>query len=360
MDARGNLQDLVGFLARIADDKGAAAANAYLRENFSDDQIKSIDWLAGMRCAFQHSALNEKRRLLSASNMLGDAGFYLPMEAMFELGFPRTEFIVNVDLSRGRLGDTLGQLARHLHAMHSLNLVLFVKSRMSSYRRILLSKSHGFMNDLISVDLIPPINSYLRSVASNEVFDRTFLAAASPTVLQGLGSPDSLKVDLAHDVLVLHVRAGDALFIGALMLPPLIYYQQAISKSGAKKVVVVSEPANIQDPCVNPVPDLIQSFCESSGIDCIIQSSDEMEVDAATLFYAKRVVASNSSFSKWLPLYGESCESLMIPDSPGGGDHWVQDECITYVDCWYGFDREKWKESLDYRLAWVSGEVQSQ
>ena len=80
-----------------------------------------------------------------------------------------------------------------------------------------------------------------------------------------------------------------------------------------------------------------------------------MEVDAATLFYAKRVVASNSSFSKWLPLYGNSCESLTLPDLPGGGDHWVQDECITYVDCWDGFDNEKWRDSLDYRLAWVSG-----
>ena len=360
MDARMNLQDLVGFLARIADDKGAAAANAYLGENLTDDQIKSVDWLAGMRCAFQYSALNEKRRLLSASAMLGDAGFYLPMEAMFELGFPRTEFIVNVDLSRGRLGDTLGQLASHLHAMHSLNLVLFVKSRMSSYRRIMLSKSHGFMNDLISVDLTPPIESYLRSVASNEVFDRTFLVAASPTVLQDLGSPDSLKIDFAHDVLVVHVRAGDALFKGALLLPPMSYYQTAILASKAKRVILVSEPANPQDPCVNPVPELIQSFCKLSNIDCIVQSSEEMEVDAATLFYAKRVVASNSSFSKWLPLYGDSCESLMIPDSPGGGDHWVQDECITYVDCWDGFDREKWKESLDYRLAWVSGDVQSE
>ena len=352
-----SLQDLVGFLARIADDKGAAAANAYLRENFTDDQIKNIDWLAGMRCAFQYSALNEKRRLLSASAMLGDAGFYLPMEAMFELGFPRTEFIVNVDLSRGRLGDTLGQLALHLHAMHSLNLVLCVKSRMSSYRRILLSKSHGFMNDLISVDLTPPINSYLRSVALNEVFDKTFLVAVSPLVLQGLGSPDDLKVDITHDVLVLHVRSGDALFLGALTLPPLSYYQQAISASGSKRIVVVSEPPNTQDPCIDPVPGLIQTFCESLGIDCIIQSSDKMEVDAATLFYAKRVVASNSFFSKWLPLYGEYCESLIIPDLPGGGDHWEQDECITYVDCWDGFDQQKWKESLDYRLAWVSGDV---
>ena len=85
-----SLQDLVGHLSRIADDKGAAAADAYLRAYLNEDQIKSSDWLAGMRCAFQYSALNERRRLLSATTMLGDAGFYLPMEAMFELGFPRS------------------------------------------------------------------------------------------------------------------------------------------------------------------------------------------------------------------------------------------------------------------------------
>ena len=84
---------------------------------------------------------------MSATTMLGDAGFYLPMEAMFELGFPRSEFIVNVDLPDGRLGDTLWQVAMILHAMHGLNLVLFLKSRMSSYRRVLLSKSCEFMND---------------------------------------------------------------------------------------------------------------------------------------------------------------------------------------------------------------------
>ena len=38
-----------GFLARIADDKGAAAANAYLGENLTDDQI-GVNWLAA-RCA---------------------------------------------------------------------------------------------------------------------------------------------------------------------------------------------------------------------------------------------------------------------------------------------------------------------
>ena len=352
-----SLQDLVDFLARIADDKGAAAADKYLKENLSEDQIRSSDWLAGMRAAFQYASLNEKRRLLYASQILGESGFCLPMEALFELGFPRREFIVNVDLFSGRLGDTLGQLARYLHAMHSLNLVLSVKPRMSRTRRLMLSSSCKFDHDPVVIDMFPPVEEYLQSSISNMVFNRSFLSAVSTLVLEDLGSFRNSKFDRFDDLLALHVRAGDALFEGALILPPLNYYQSAILFSGVKRVVVVSEPANLQDPCINPVPGLIQSFCEESGIDCIVQSSEKMEIDAATLFFAKRVVASNSSFSKWLPLYGDSCASLMIPDSPGGGDHWVQDECITYVDCWGGFDQEKWKQSLDYRLAWVSGYV---
>jgi len=224
----------------------------------------------------------------------------------------------------------------------------------------MLSSSFKFDHDPAMINLFPPVEEYLQSSVSNMVFNRMFLSAVSPLVLEDLAPSCDSKFDGFDDVLVLHVRSGDALFMGALILPPLSYYQSAILGSGVKRVIVVSEPGNIQDHCVNPVPDLIQSFCDSSGFDCIVQSSEEMEVDAATLFYAKRVVASNSSFSKWLPLYGDSCEWLTIPDSPDGGDHWVQDECITYVDCWGGFDREKWKESLYYRLAWVSGEVQSQ
>ena len=353
-----NLQDLVGFLSRIADDKGAAAADAYLKNNLTEEQINSQDWLSGMRCAFQYSALNEKRRLLSAVTMLGDAGLYLPMEALFELGFPKREFIVNVDLTNGRLGDSLQQLAMHIHAMHCLNLVLFVKSRLSSYRRVLLSKSHGFMHEVASADLTPPVRDYLYSVALNEVFEKTYLHAASPFVLENITSFDGLKVDVGHEAIVLHVRSGDALFFGKLHLPPLSYYKSAIINSNSRRVIVVSEPAHPQDPCVNPVPVQIKSFCTSLGIECILQSSVEIELDAATLFYAKRVVASNSSFSKWLPLYGNSCESLIIPESPNGEDQWVRDACITYINCWDGFDQEKWNDSLDYRLCWVSGESQ--
>ena len=106
---------------------------------------------------------------------------------------------------------------------------------------------------------------------------------------------------------------------------------------------------------MNPVPQLIVNFCKSSAIDCHIQSSDSLEIDAATLFNAKRVIASNSHFSNWLPLYGDSCATLIIPACSSGENDWLQDDCITYVDYWKGFDQNKWKNALDYRIAWVSG-----
>ena len=165
----------------------------------------------------------------------------------FELGFPRREFIVNVDLS-GRLGDTLGQLARYLHAMHSLNLVLSVKSRMSRTRRLMLSSSCKFDHDPVVIDMFPPVEDYLQSSISNMVFNRSFLSAVSTLVLEDLGSFRNSKFDRFDDLLALHVRAGDALFEGALVFPPLRYYQSAILGAGLKKVLVVAEPASIQDP----------------------------------------------------------------------------------------------------------------
>ena len=29
----------------------------------------------------------------------------------------------------------------------------------------------------------------------------------------------------------------------------------------------------------------------------------------------------------------------------------------AYIDCWNAFNQEKWRDSLDYRLGWVSGEL---
>ena len=359
------VESLMDFAARLFDlvrIRGITAGLYTLKNAASDEDLSNSLYLQGLHDAFASGSSAELRRLLLSYQVLSDSGISLPLSTLFEIGFPRREFVLIANLRDGRLGDRLAQLCPILHAMHELNLVVFANEYFGERRRVMLSASCEFEGDMLRFDLDKTVSYYIKEVAKRMRFCRRHLVAASNFVLRSLPSPERLDIDETFliDSLVCHVRAGDALFMGALILPPLSYYEQAISKSDAKKVLVVSEPSYSQDPCADPVPRLIQCFCESSGIDCIVQSSDEMEVDAATLFYAKRVVASNSSFSKWLPLYGDSCESLMIPDSPGGGDHWVQDECITYVDCWKGFDQEKWKESLDYRLAWVSGEVQSQ
>ena len=143
------------------------------------------------------------------------------------------------------------------------------------------------------------LRDYVLEISAKQTFSLSLLRGVSTSLFSKL--PKQEMLPFSTESLVVHVRAGDALFEGLLFLPPLHYYISAILNSRKKEVVVVAEPPNNQDPCVNPVPDLIQSHCKSSGIKCFIQSSDE-EVDAATLFYAKTVVASNSSFSKWLPL----------------------------------------------------------
>ena len=205
------------------------------------------------------------------------------------------------------------------------------------------------------------VSEYLIGEAKSCFFDRNLLFKYSSQLLCGLKKLNTLahlKLQL-NDTLVVHIRSGDGLFVGTNMfLPPLDYYINAIKKSGCDKVLVVAEPfCESKDPFPSPVPSRIASACEKEGVECSIQSSDDLAVDVAALFYAKRVVASNSSLSKLVPLYGNSCESLVIPDLLTGGDHWLQDKCIKYVDCWQGFDKARWKDSLNYRLAWVSGEL---
>ena len=358
MDVRSTVQLVLQDASSVCESCGPTRALSSLRQRIPPDLLKSDECLAALLDAYGSASMAEKRKMRRVAGDLESFGIALPRDLLFFLGVPQREFGLKVDLLDGRLGDTLGQLARFIHAMHVLNLVLFVRSKLSKSRSVMLCCADAFDEEFsVNDGNHGALRDYVFEVAGKSDFSLEFLRGLSPSLFSGLPSRESLP--LVSDSLVVHVRAGDALFLGALTLPPLKYYEQAISRSGAQKVVVVAEPANIQDPCVNPVPELIRSFCDSLGIDCIVQSSEEMEVDAATLFYAKRVVASNSSFSKWLPLYGDSCQRLTIPDSPSGGDHWVQDESITYVDCWDGFDREKWKESLDYRLAWVSGDAQS-
>ena len=358
MDNRVTVRDVVWAALSTCESRGPTQALRQLKTRIPAETVQSSEYLQALFDAYKSASTAEKSKMRRAAEDLAGMSIALPRDILFYLGIPKREFGLRVDLLNGRLGDTLGQLAKFVHAMHALNLVVYVKSRLSKHRTVMLCCADSFDEEFGIYDGNEgTLHDYVFDVANDQVFSRTFLTDLSPSLFSRLPSRDSLS--FSSDSLVLHVRAGDALFMGALTLPPLSYYQMAISASEAKKVVVVAEPANSQDPCVNPVPGLIQSFCDSSGIECTIQSSEEIEIDAATLFYAKRVVASNSSFSKWLPLYGDFCHSLIIPDSLGGGDNWVQHECITYVDCWDGFELEKWRESLDYRLAWVSADVQS-
>ncbi len=358
MDQRFSMQDMVGFLARIAHDQGAHAASKYMNANIAAEDIAKSDWLKGMNCALQYAAINERKRLLSLNQALGAAGLFLPIEALFEFGLPRKEFIINIDTTNGRIGDSLGQLASYIHAMIELNLVLIVKPRLSRSARILLHHSLLFSEDLICIGSTPPLLDYLNRVAESRPFNRAFLASQTSALFDMLPMPKHITYGtlLQNGALVIHVRAGDALFQGAIALPPLRYYLNAIIASMPNFVIVVAEPYYRQkDPFPNPVPALIKASCNAIGVECHIQSSDDMHLDAATLFYAQAVVASGSSFSKWLPLYGKSCISLTLPVSPGNSHEWAQDSCMHYVDCWNGFDQDKWNSDLDYRLAWVTG-----
>ena len=93
--------------------------------------------------AFAKSSISESRRLLHVAQALGDAGYYLPMDALFQIGLPRREFIVKCNLTHGRLGDGLGQMNEYIHAMKSLNLVLIVNPYGTSSKNVLLSCSQS-------------------------------------------------------------------------------------------------------------------------------------------------------------------------------------------------------------------------
>ena len=358
MDTRfTTLEDWRTYFSHCAQKQGAAYAGKQIDSLFGDD-IRKSEFLYGMKEAFTSSSQSELRRLLYITQALGDSGYYFPMEALFQMGLPRREFIVKCNLTHGRLGDSLARMAYFIHAMRELNLVLIAKTYGSPSKTVLLSCSNEFDSDLFVLDANTPVADYLHKVGSSCSFDRNLLVNFSSQLLcnfQELRRLSGLKEEL-KDTVVAHIRSGDGLFHGGNMsLPPLSYYLDNIEKSGCKKALIVAEPFyEGKDPFPSPVPELITSGCEKLSIECNIQSSDLLDNDVAALFYATRVIASNSSLSRMVPLYGDSCKSLTIPAT---GEKWLQDSSITHVNCWEGFNREKWVESLDYRIAWVSGKT---
>lgn len=354
MDTRGTLDDALSEIFKICESRGPVSALSRLSQLVPNEMVTSSEYLRALCDAYISASHSEKRRIRRSAEDLANYGIKFPRDILFSLGVPKRQFCLKINFLRGRLGDNLKYLSYYIHGMHALDLILFVKSPMSQLRYIMLSVTDTFSEEIEIFDgNDSALSDYVMEIGKGSIFSRNMLTSLSSSLFSIFPKRESLP--FLDDSLVIHVRGGDALFDGALNLPPFSYYMNLISNTSAKSVTVVAEPPNIQDPCANPVPQLIMDYCLSSGIDCLIQSSDSLEVDAATLFYAKRVVASNSHFSQWLPLYGESCESLTMPDSPDGENHWVQDDCITYVDCWEGFDRKRWGDSLNYRISWVSG-----
>ena len=138
------------------------------------------------------------------------------------MGVPRKEFGLRVNFLNGRLEDTLGQLASFVHAMYELNLVLFVRSILSTSNSVMLCFSDSFDEEFGIYDGDEgTLRDYIFEVASSCTFSLSLIRQLSTSLFSRLPSRESLS--LPSDALVVHIRAGDALFRGALTLPPLSY-----------------------------------------------------------------------------------------------------------------------------------------
>ena len=345
------------YFSHLAEKHGARYASGHIN-GFHETYGTTNEFLYGMQVAFSSATGSELRRLLHVVQALSDADIRIPMDVFFQLGLPQKEFIVKCKFTHGRLGDYLSQMAYLLHAMRELSLVLALRPYGSTSKSILLTCSDEFNSELFMIDMNTSVFEYLKNVASSVSFDRRLLFNFSSKIfcnLDQLLQQYGLKKKLEKTIVV-HVRSGDGLFDGCNMfLPPLNYYLNSIEKSGLKKVLVVAEPFyEKKDPFPSPVPGLIASACANKGIECNIQSSSLLDLDVAALFYASHVVASNSLLSTMIPLYGDSCKSLTLPD---GDACWIHDACMTRINCWKGFNEEEWRKNLDYRIAWVSGQA---
>ena len=226
MDKRATIDELVRESFYNCESRGPTSALRSLTTRIPAEKVESSEYVRGLFAAYRSASAVEKSRMRRAVEDLAGFGVALPRDFVFYLGVPRKEFGLRVDLLNGRLGDTLCQLARYVHAMHALNLVLFVKSRVSLRRSVMLCCADSFDEEFSVYDGNEgTLRDYVFEVASNQVFSRDFLGELSSSLFSKLPAQNSLS--LAAGSLVLHVRAGDALFEGALTLPPLSYYQSA-------------------------------------------------------------------------------------------------------------------------------------
>ena len=354
MDNRSTLSKVLEQFFLECEARGPSLAVNHLQQRIPNELFESNDHLRGIANGAIASSFQEKRNLIKAAGTLIDAGFDIPMEILFRLGVPKRGFAIKANFINGRLGDTLGQLANLLHASEKLDLVLFVNPRLSSKKTVLVSYSTSFDEEIQLLDAsLGGARTYLDKVAREAKFNRSIVQDIDPIFFDLLPPLEKLPNPEVHNnnCLTIHVRGGDALFAGSLNLPPLRYYINAIKTIRPKKVFTIVEPKNPQDHCDNPVPEKILEYCNSNNISCLMQSSEDLLIDAATLFYAHQVVASNSSFSKWLPVFGNSTYTAM--PTIDANNEWLNDPSIHYAECYEDFDGEAWQKDLNYRLQWV-------
>ena len=138
MDNRSTVEEMLGHIFSICESRGPTIALRSLMEKAPVEKVESSEYLQALSDAYRSASIAEKSRMRRAIEDLACMGIALPRDLLFFMGFPQKEFGFKVDLVNGRLGDTLGKLAKLVHAMHALNLVLFVRSKLSKSRSVML------------------------------------------------------------------------------------------------------------------------------------------------------------------------------------------------------------------------------
>ncbi len=350
------LDEFIRFVSRAANAAGPGAALNHF-ENISSLE-NTPEFLKGLNSAFKLSADHEKAKNLLLLRALNLSGHFLPLSVFFNSGFPQKEFLIYTQFLSGRIGDILLKLAKLIHAMHHLDLVLCVDSRLSLFNNILLSSKDSFHSNLPAIELYSDLYRYLEESIEHKPFSRGYLINSSRQLFSKLPDKSEYnKFNLDRNIIV-HVRGGDALFEGAIELPPLSYYTKSIDELTPEKVIILYEPDQLNKyPGSNPVPNKLKAYCQASNIESILVSSEDVFYDAGILFWAKKIIASTSSFSQILSMFNDQCDYLRIPEKLDNQSQWLDDKSIQYVDCWLGFDDTKWHKDMNYRLAWVCGEI---
>ncbi len=346
--------EIINFIYKLTESHGSRYAYNRLRSYISQMDKNSIPdvLIAASNTLFWATKNQERSEQLLFRQMLAK-GISLPTETLFANGFPKREFIVYGNNTEGRQGDQLSKLSYMLNAQSALNIVLCIRSELSKNKSILISNKNNFETDLPSIDQIS-IYPYLKAIALQNSFKRSLLQGCNRNLFNKLPSFKEYNGLLKDNSLVIHIRGGDALFDGQIPLPPASYYQNIIDSTEVNNVLIVTEPKPVtQQERVNPLPDIIQSHCHKMSIESKIISSKDPLFDAGLIFNANRIVCSNSTFSIYLALFSNSCNTIYIPKL-FKESNWIIDTSINYVDCHKKFNAIKWENSLQYRMDWVS------